>query len=477
MTSFNKSEFFLLKTQPEKITYLDSCIDTEIILDNLTYTEYSSIITSHSKLYLALARKKCSFGLIGREVTSILNLICHNCHCNADIVIEALKSYETNKGFTTKSERSVIYKIFCYSDIVYPRDKKLVDYTLEMYDRLEIPINIRVDLLSGGNDTLECIAKSGRIDYFMTMLRAYKARDIPLDKNIFIKFIPRMSILKNYRVYKSDLTPIVTDEVLLLREMIVFCIENGLNIHNEDRLFWDWINQIWKSVPVDEQSENIIKVLPKIIKESYDWDTLKLVFDYYQNHGISLIENGYNPLYSMAVMHDVSTIDYMLNYCDSHGILYDLNDGDFIKNVIESNSVAVLKYLISRGAKPKNAIYNEYVPCPSCYNGEQHSCNFRNITLEYILLARYEIRLADLYNPTVMDKLEDTNGFGMSWYDCNGDADDDEVYTEPGIDFMEWYNFLDDGYNTETQRKYRVAPVIITKEEFAQLNDAIVNSD
>jgi len=468
MNHFDKTAYFQLKTPLEKVSYLKSCIDTEIILENLTSQEYNSLHNCwHAELYLELAHKKCSFGTSISHSMSILNSICGFARSNIDIIIKALKIYEDNKGFTTVNERTIIHDIFSYSDFVYRRDKKLMDYTLEMYDRLEIPINIRGGWSSGNMDTLEKIAKSGRIDYFLAMLKAYKARSLPIDPNIFIKFIPRMYILKNYRVYTSDLKAIETDEIQVLKELIDFCIENGLNIHNKERL-----DNNWNSIPDSVQSNRIILVLHKLMAETYEWTTIKKIFDYYVENDISLFENGYNPLYSMATLHDVPAIDYMLTYCDTHGKDYNLNDSEFMRKVISFNTAGVLKYLISRGAKPQNTIYRYEVPCPSCYNGEQHKCNFRNITLEYILLARYEIKLADLYNSEILDKLEDAECFNMSWYDCNGNADDDEVHTEPGIDFVDWYNFIDDGYNTETQRKYHVAPVVISKEEFARMNAA-----
>jgi hypothetical protein len=215
-----------------------------------------------------------------------------------------------------------------------------------------------------------------------------------------------MCILKNYRVYTTDLKNIETDEIQILSELIDFCIENGLNIYNKERLDYNW-----NPVPDLEQSNQIITVLHKLIEETYEWSTIKKVFNYYVENGISLFENGNNPLYSMATMHDVPAIDYMLTYCETHSKAFDLNDSEFIMKVISFNTVAVLKYLISRGAKPQDAIYIWEVPCPDCYNGEQHKCNFRNITLEYILLVRYGITLAELYNPDILDKLKDTYNF------------------------------------------------------------------
>ena len=472
MNDFDKITFFQLKTPLEKVYYLNSCIDTEIIIKNLTAQEYNSIHGCyHLGLYLELARKKCSFGLYSVPDMSILNSICGYARNEVDIIIEAFKIYEANKGFTTNEEKAIIHDIFSYSDFVYRRDNKLMEYTLEMYDRLEISINIRDGWLSGNIDTLAKIAKYGRIDYFLAMLKAYKVRNLPIDNNIFIKFIPRMYILKNYRVYTTDLKPIETDEIQILTELIDFCIENGLNIHNKERLDYNW-----NPLPDSEQSNKsnqLILVLHKLIEETYDWTTIKKVFNYYVENGISLFENGNNPIYLMATIHDVPAIDYMLTYCetDTHGKDYDLNDSEFMRKIISFNSVVVLKYLISRGAKPRDAIYRWDAPCPHCYNGERHKCNFRNITLEYILLARYGIKLAELYNPDILDKLEDADWFDMSWYDCNGNADDDEIYTKPGIDFEDWNNFIgddnNDTYNSATQqRQYRIPPVVISKEEF-----------
>jgi hypothetical protein len=321
-------------------------------------------------------------------------------------------------------------------------------------------------------DTLEKIAKSGRIEYFLAMLKAYNVRNLTIDNNIFIKFISKMCILKNYRVYTTDLKNIETDEIQILSELIDFCIENGLNFYNKERLDYNW-----NPVPDSEQSNQIITVLHKLIEETNEWSTIKKVFNYYVENGISLFENGNNPLYSMATMHDVPAIDYMLTYCETHSKAFDLNDSEFIMKVISFNTVAVLKYLISRGAKPQDAIYIWEVPYPDCYNGEQHKCNFRNITLEYILLIRYGITLAELYKPDILDKLKDTYNFDMSWDDCIGNADDNEVYTKPGIDFEDRHNFIgnDDTYNTQSQ--YRVPPVIISKEEFANMNAANASSN
>jgi hypothetical protein len=130
----------------------------------------------------------------------------------------------------------------------------------------------------------------------------------------------------------------------------------------------------------------------------------------------------------------------------------------------------VLQYLLSRDIIPHNNIIKLYAPCPECYNGENHSCNYRNVTTEYISLKRYGVRLDSL---KTLNK--DTAPVHISYYEFDGPANDQEVYVEPGIDlvassdrtYIATTNANEDSDNEyyEKQHIYKIPPKKILKNK------------
>ena len=63
----------------------------------------------------------------------------------------------------------------------------------------------------------------------------------------------------------------------------------------------------------------------------------------------------------------------------------------------KNNKSELINYLLEKtNGEIKNDIVKYYVPCNECYNGEQHSCNFRNITLNFYLEVVYGTTLDGL---------------------------------------------------------------------------------
>lgn len=402
MHCFVLEDYFNIKDVQNKIEYLDNCSDNEIILENIDYKQYNALHCCYNNdLYLAMAKKRFTY-----NNKSVLISICNTSRNNINVIISALEIYEKNKWIETANEKSVIDTIFSYGDSTYPRDIKIYDYVIGIYDRLEIPFN---NILN--NVLNNIVVRKCSLDNFLRMLKIYKERNFQIDNNIFIKFINTKS--SNYQI-KDD----------LLDELIDFCIINNLHIYNVDKITYEW-----------QSNDVIIMTLHKLLDITQNWTIIKKVFDFYQNKDYSINEENSSILDKMGSL-KVEALEYVITYYNSKGISYNINNETFIKEIISNNSVEVLRYIMKIGAKPIDyidSIYKLYIPCPNCYNGELSRCNYRNVSLEYILLSRYKIKIKDLENIDILDKLENTEPVEFDYSEFEGDADDCEIYVEPRI--------------------------------------------
>ena len=398
MHCFVLEDYFNIKDVQNKIEYLNNCVDNEIILENIDYKHYNAFHCCYNNdLYLAMARKRFTY-----NNKSVLISICNTSRDNINVITSALEIYEKNRWIETENEKSVIDTIYSYGDSTYPRDIKIYDYIIGVYDRLEIPFN---------NILNNIIVRMCSLDNFLRMLKIYKERNFQIDSNIFIKFINTKS--SNYQI-KDD----------LLDELIDFCITNNLHIYNVDKITYEW-----------QSNEIIIMTLHKLLDITQNWNIIKKVFDFYQDKDYPINEENTNILEKMGNL-NLEAIEYIINYWHSKGISYNINNETFIKEIISNNSVEVLRYIMKMGAKPIDyidSIYKLYIPCPHCYNGELSRCNYRNVSLEYILLSRYKIKIKDLENSDILDKLENTESVEFDYSEFEGDADDNEIYVEPRI--------------------------------------------
>jgi len=405
MHNFDIDEYMKLSSIPDKIAYLDNSVEKEITLNNLDWKAHGVIHSCFSNdLHLAMARKRMTFNNY-----SILNSICITAGRNINIIISALEIYEANRWFQTDEEVKVIETIFSYKDSCFPRDDTIYNYIIDLYLRLGIPINKTLEnILNINQFTLKNVLK---------LLNIYKIHDIPIDKNVFIK-----CLCNTYYSYDQD----------ELEELIYFCITNNLNIYNVDNI----VKHIYLN---NREHVPITNTLSMILSTNNSWKNLKKLIDYYIQYNYSIQgSNMEDNILKYFGTYNLEAIEWIITYYKENNltehILPTLEDKNFIYDIISENSIEVLIYILNLGVNIENIsnyIYRHYVPCKNCSNGERHPCNYRNITLEFILLFRYGIKLQDLHNKDILDKLENQDSFNIDYYNFNERANENIIYNEP----------------------------------------------
>lgn len=430
--TFDIDVFLSLPSSESKIEYLDSCGESTIILTGVEGTKYNKLLFWHDRsVYFALCKKKFNCNGI-----TIFSICCNNFKSDFQFIKTILEIYEKNNWLTVDTdEGTIIHELFSYSDSIYPRDEELFDYVTELYDRVNIPINIIKNEL----DTLECVARKGSINNFLRLLKLYKTRNLHI-KDVFVQFIRR-------QYYSKQNTQ-------LMNELVDFCIKNNIDVTNAHNINNEF------------HSHETIDVPYHLSSCISDWSILKKVIVCYLDKNIP-INTDNRLLVNIGRNFEIEAVKFMIDYCeknkqDIHA--YPLPDFyydtmNFTDAIIFSNSVEVLQYILSLGIIPKNNVIKLYVPCNECYNGESHSCNFRNVTTEYISLSRYEVTLDKLHTIT-----ENKPARRISYYEFSGPAKENEVYTEPGVDVLEVSD--NDSEDNSIQYTFEIPPkkILLTQK-------------
>jgi len=433
---FDTTEYLNLSSDEEKITYLNDLPEKYIELHSVGNSDYNKLFHGSTNLLYALAKKRFVCGGM-----SILTRICHSHSAKTDFIVQLLSLYEENGWFTTPSEMTILHDIFTYEDFVYPRNESLYDYCIELYDRLNIPINIKNGWRTPHVDTLDAFVNYGPIKYFVKLLKLYISRALPIDKNIFIKFISRLF----YKLKKDDATYFI--------ELVDICTANNINMSNQDDLV-DWRN-------------NRIDPLYCVSMCIDNWDCLKKIISIHLDNHLPININN-QLLINIGKHYCLDANKFILEYCkkENQDIHYRTNKSkSYTDEIIQHNSLEILQYVLSLGIIPSNNVITKYVPCPECYNGESHSCNFRNITTEYILLKRYGKRLSEI-NTLTFETPPVSPPVSFSYEEFDGDANSREIYVEPGIDILSADTDYDDDRDYEYeqgQNVYKIPPKKIIK--------------
>jgi hypothetical protein len=154
------------------------------------------------------------------------------------------------------------------------------------------------------------------------------------------------------------------------------------------------------------------------------------------------------------------------NVCqnDSHIKNKNMN---YIDAVIMYNNFDVVKYLIDNGVRPTNNIILIYSACWECINGESYSCNFRNVTTNYVCTFRFGLTISELISG--LNKIFDNDFRFCYTYFC-GPANSDQVFNVAGKNVIEPADNDDDNNDDHvwSYKVYETAPKILS---YKKIND------
>lgn len=121
---------------------------------------------------------------------------------------------------------------------------------------------------------------------------------------------------------------------------------------------------------------------------------------------------------------------------------------------------------MNKNIKPINNIIKIYSACWECYNGEPYSCNWRNITTNYICTARFGRTLNELLNglePITFNKFRQ----GYIFF-CNS-ADSDQIFNVAGKNIIKDEDKDEDGDDMPWPYvKYEIPPEILSFNEIKE---------
>ena len=104
--------------------------------------------------------------------------------------------------------------------------------------------------------------------------------------------------------------------------------------------------------------------------------------------------------------------------------------------VLFSGTWELMMEMLNRGFRFKDKEYRIYVACQLCHNGENHSCNWRYVSANFVCLKKTGLTLDQLHQaPPKPNKV--TTSFDCWYADFNTPANDNELYTACGVD-VDW---------------------------------------
>jgi len=406
-------ELFVKATPEGRINYLNTCNEKEITIEDSKY--YNNVMfPSNTDLMLAMAEKRfiCNgFSVLTRIVNHFTSTI--------ETIKKALEIYEKNGWFDRPSERTIIHDIFSYPEIL--------EYTIDLYDRLGIPINVTGGWRSKEEDTLGCALRYGRLEIINRLLEEYNKREYPIPEDVFVEYVRN-----GHYTRKFDPKPFKEFYDLTTSAGCSVVDPSGEVINRISRYFMNW--KFIKEKIIDPSLEagidiNIGNNLLVNIGRNFGKDALGFILDYAEKHGQDINERCSNPYTAMR----------------------------FTDNVIAYNTKEALLYLLERGIKFENYANRRYVPCHDCYNGESHSCNYRWITSNFMALERYQLTLDEL--ELVKNIKEQPRPYHDRYSSFEGPADEDQIFDVPGI------GLLNPDADYEDFSVYKVPMRLIAKED------------
>ena len=301
-----------------------------------------------------------------------------------------MKLYDTNGWINREYMENVAKKIFHYSDYVYPRSNDVYIKTLELCDKYGTPIN----------KLLENI-------YSNQYVR-------PIENGVLI-------LMERYLKDGLDLSYYPARQLFLVPTLTFFnfCITNNLGIVSD------------------------MKGLNNLIGVLRTKDTINKAISLYKD------ANTFNP--DTVFVQTLLLVGYdELVFGDPN--MTGLINETVLDNILFYGSASVIKKLLDNGFVFLDRIYKLYVPCYDCHNGEQGSCNWRNVSANFVSLSRFEVPISNISSIKAEKKYPK---FYVTYGMLDGEADELEVYTECGIDELDFPD--EEG----AQRIYRIPPVKI----------------
>jgi hypothetical protein len=263
---------------------------------------------------------------------------------NSKLLKEILWIFADNNLLNT----TIIHTIFGYNDPVYHRSADVLDCIVDIYDKLEIPINI---CDSGGFDTVRYIlSHNTSISSLIKILRLYESRGLPVDNDTFMCFI-------NQHIKQPGLTEI--------NELIDICTKLNLNMSGK------WV------------CYNLSLIT--------DWKVIQPFISAHIAQNID-INTDNQLLISACKRHGHDAVKFMLEYCGNDvakGV--DEDSLSFTDVVIAYGSIETIRYVLQQGIQIRDNII-----CMPYHEYRKGKCNYRRITTEYMCYSRFSVGLADI---------------------------------------------------------------------------------
>lgn len=131
-------------------------------------------------------------------------------------------------------------------------------------------------------------------------------------------------------------------------------------------------------------------------------------------------------------------------------------DEDILDSILFYGSLPLIHDILARGFSFKDKNHRLYVPCPDCYNGEGHYCNWRYVSSNFVCNMRTNITGQGIPLAELQKFQGELKDFWCAYGHFNGVANNKELYTEAGVDELSW----DDD---KEQRIYRIPPVKVER--------------
>ncbi len=336
------------------IEYIKNCSDKEIIIKNISGNYHSKIVFGKKfDIDMELVKKKFECNNY-----KIINKIISNGYISEDKIISAVEIYKNNNWL--EEDYNIIGNLL-----------RIYDYAIKLYEYL----NLNPDKY----DILACTGKIIDIHTIYKLLNYYKNKNYNIKKDIvsYIRF--------NVGHFYNDSYHIDESFIDIITKIVNFLIDNNLDVFTNKYNF------------------------PLGIAYFKNWDLLKKVLDIHIKNNIPFNCNIKNDnftifcenelLYQISKYFPLEAVIYILDYCkeNTQDIYKKTKSGfNFIDYIIESNTIDVLKYILSNNYIITNNKLEVYSPCHKCHNGEQRECNFHEIDTEFISMKRYGVKLCDL---------------------------------------------------------------------------------
>lgn len=468
-------QYYKTLSMEDRITYINNCEEKEIHICTEDFSDLSNVWNRYlgnkynEKFITAHIKKNFGIKYNDHEHNFLLQLCpgMSNNKDNTDLFIEAVELYVQNGWITKENDNELIVNCFTFNSYL-PRDNKVCDYLIELYDRLEIKLcdyvveqhkpkfGINEESQDNKSDFLCYIAEQGSAENFLKFFELYIARNYLIPPNIFELLINEPT---SYYFFKSD--------VCAITKILDMCEQNNIKIYCKGLLKQfclhcsNW-NMILRIIDICEKnSENVFcTTFPSPIVgigKNFGLDENLYVCKKLLESGVTIsnvaVDRSY---YSMS--NNFTYFDAILKY-----------------NTFEV-VISVLGFIKKQNCVPTNNFIKIRVPCYECLNGEPSSCNYRNVTSNYICMVRFGCSLSELLNYGHSDMPPTNNEFSVSYTEFCGPADALQVFNAPGKNILpnpedsmteEEYEIYTSSPNYQwPYKKYEINPEIMSIHDF-----------